>query len=136
MKQKLRSIIGMLTTIFVLGMLENLIGMPESDMSQLHNIVAGSILLLHVLVGIGLLVTATQIMRQPETAHNAPLKKQAGRGFIALVVAFLSGIMTVSNFWPEVFSFLMAVGFIAALLFYGLVFTSLTSGTARAKSKQ
>lgn len=136
MKEKLRSMVGMLTSMFILGMLENLIGAPESDMSQFHNIVAGIILLLHVVLGIGLLVTATQIIRRPETAQSEVLKKSAGRGFGALVVAFLAGVVTMSGFWPEFFSFLMAVGFIAALLSYGQALMSLGSASVHAKSKQ
>ena len=118
MKQRLRAIIGMLVTIFVLGMAENLLGTPAKDLSVAHNIFSGIILLLHVLTAIGILVVATQLMRQE--ASDAQ-KARLGRGFGSAGLAFVAGVlvMALPSPWSDICSFIMALGFIASLVFYG-----------------
>ena len=122
MTQRIRAIIGMLVTVFVLGMAENLVGSPSSDSSTAHNIFSGIILALHVLTAIGIIVTATQLAKQAKDVLP-DIKRQLGRGFGAVGVAFIAGILTLltPSPWQEILSFVMAIGFISAIVFYGSV---------------
>lgn len=120
MARKLRTIIGMLVAIFILGMAVNLVGVPDKDASVVHNIFSGIFIALHVLTAIGILVTATQLMRLSADLQKSEVKRLA-RGFGAVGIAFFAGIttMVVPSPWSEIASFIMAVGFIAALILYG-----------------
>lgn len=119
---KLRAIIAMLVTIFLLGMLVNLIGVADKDSSMFHNIISGIILALHVLTAFGILVTAIQLIGLGE---KLPEKQKIllRRGFAAVGIAFIAGMTTVAtpSPWSDVASFIMAVGFIAGLILYGCV---------------
>ena len=93
----------------------NLIGLPDETTCFAHT-ASIILLLLHVLVAIGLIIGAILIVRLTDTQ---PLRQLARAGSAAVGVAVIAGLLTMgapgANWW----SFLMAVGFIAAVLIYG-----------------
>jgi len=111
-----RGQVGMLGTAFLLGMAVNLIGLPDETTGGAKT--ATSILLgLHGLVGLGLLVGAIRVWQQTMKANSAVA--MLGRmGGISIIITLIAGVLTLStksNWW----SYLMALGFIAAFFIYG-----------------
>jgi hypothetical protein len=130
MEKGLYSILGMLTAQFVLGMSLNLIGRPGPG--SLMTIV-WIILILHALLAIGLIVNAVKTAKLSSSAVP-PIQRQVRRGFGSLLLAFLSGLMTLSPFAKDFFSFVMAVGFMMAFVFYGLALVGVNSAHANPKA--
>ncbi|HWT40787.1 MAG TPA: hypothetical protein VN081_06010 [Dongiaceae bacterium] len=122
MKERLRAIIGMLITIFVLGMAVNLLGAPDSGASVAHNILSGIILLLHVLTAVGIVVVSAQLLYRTR-GQKGRQRNHLAWGFGAVCFAFLAGVTTtaIPSPWSDFASFLMALGFMAALILYGAV---------------
>ncbi|HEY2004176.1 MAG TPA: hypothetical protein VGH44_03600 [Candidatus Saccharimonadia bacterium] len=122
-----RGQLGMLITIFLLGMGVNLLGDPGSGLARATK---GVLLGLHVLVAIGLVVGAFLTVR---LTHELDAYHRLARiGGASIGIALLSGILNLtlkSDWW----SFLMAVGFIAAVVCYGLLYvkTRVASATGR-----
>lgn len=111
-----RAQIGMLVTQFLLGMGVNLIGDPSGGLARATK---GVLLGLHVLVAIGLVVGAFQIA---SLTRDLPAFNRLARGGGASIgLALLGGILnlTLKNDW---WSFLMAIGFIAAVVIFGLLY--------------
>jgi len=125
-----RNQIGMLVAIFLLGMAVNLLGDPSGGLAQATK---GVLLALHVLVAIGLIVGAFQIVR---LTRDLPAFSRLARGGGAPIgLALLGGILNLtlkSDWW----SFLMAIGFIAAFVFYGLAYVKsrVSAATGRPES--
>ena len=118
--------LGMLVAMFLLGIAVNLIGLP-SEVSGTAKAASTIFLVLHGLLGIGLIVNASLIIRL-SLKTNSALARQAQIGAAVIVLTFIAGIITSetkSNWW----SFAMAVGFAASLPIYGMLLL-------RARAKQ
>jgi hypothetical protein len=105
-----REALSTLALQFLLGMGANLIGTPEENTGAAR-IIAGIILGLHALVGIGVIVVSVRVWltsRREGIAQNAALW-----AFIVIIITFLAGVgTTITNSgW---LSFVMAVGFVVA----------------------
>lgn len=114
---KLRSQFGMLTAMFLLGMAVNLIGLPD-EATGFWRTASICLLVLHVLVAIGLIVGAVQIRTLSEKA-GAPFRTFGMVGSAGVGVAFLGGILTMATHGNNWWSYVMAVGFISAMIGYG-----------------
>jgi hypothetical protein len=109
-----REALSALAAQFLLGMGANLVGTPEENTGGAQ-VVAGILLGLHALVGIGLLIVAVRVWmtaRREGYAQGAALW-----GLIIIVATFLVGVgtMITDSGW---LSFAMSVGFIAAAGLY------------------
>jgi len=124
-----RGAVGMLAAEFLLGMGVNLIG-PVSEAKGATKVVVSILLGLHVLVAVGLAVTAGRAVPAARGTANSNL---AIAGAVAIGVTIIAGFGTMSTDSPWL-SYLMAVGFLASVLIYGrlLVATTDRSTTARA----
>ena len=115
-----RAQIAMLSAQFLLGMGENLIGKPD-ETSGFAKAASATVLGLHVLIGVGLLVSAALAIRF--TAAWPPLKKLAWTGAVGVVVAFGAGVANMAGApgapGAEWWSFAMAAAFLEAFLAYG-----------------
>ncbi|MGA0567444.1 hypothetical protein ACO2Q7_08940 [Rathayibacter sp. KR2-224] len=109
-----REALSALAVQFLLGMGANLIGSPEEN-GGTARVLAGIILGLHALVGIGLIVVAVRVWLAARAEHTA--ERSALWAFIVVILTFLAGIATMftGNDW---LSFLMAVGFVASAALY------------------
>ena len=113
-----RGVVMMLAIEFLLGMAVNFIGLPDEATGN-AKAVTGILLGLHVLVGIGLIVSAAMATRASR-ALDGDLRTLARFGGAGIGVTFVFGILTVatgSDWW----SYLMGVGFIGSLLLYGKI---------------
>lgn len=103
-----------LSAQFLLGMAISLIGPPSETTGAAHT--ASNVLLgLHVLVAIILIAGAAGVIRAARGSNRQ--RRLAHWGAAAIVLTFGAGITTLitnSNWW----SYVMAVGFIVALLVY------------------
>lgn len=99
---------------FLLGMAANLIGSPEEN-SGAGTAVAGIVLGLHALVGIGLIVVSVRVWMAAR-AERAGVRS-ALWAFIVIILTFLAGVgtMMTGSGW---LSFLMSVGFVVAAALY------------------
>lgn len=112
-----RDQLGGLTLMFLLGMGVNLIGLPSETTgaaSALSNVLMG----VHALIGVGLIAGAIVTVAR---AKHSDVVKLAWLGLIAIILTFACGVITAitgSNAW----SYAMAVGFIANMWIYGVLF--------------
>lgn len=109
-----REALSALAAQFLLGMGANLLGSPE-DNTGAARIVAGIVLGLHALVGIGLIVVAVRawlVARREGIARRAALW-----AFIVIILTFLAGVGTMFT-GSDWLSFAMSVGFVAAAALY------------------
>lgn len=108
--------IRMLTAMFLLGMVVNLLGMSAAT-SRIATITYNISLILHILIGIGLVVGSIVTVRSAQKAMPR-LGRLAWVGLALVAGTFIAGIlsMELENDW---WSFLMAVGFMASFLVYG-----------------
>jgi hypothetical protein len=109
-----REALSALAAQFLLGIGANLVGTPEENTGGAQ-VLAGILLGLHALVGIGLLVVAVRVWlvaRRDGLAQGAALW-----ALIIIVVTFLVGVgtMLTDSGW---LSFAMSVGFVAAAALY------------------
>lgn len=109
-----REALSALAVQFLLGMGANLIGTPQENAGGAR-VVAGIILGLHALVGIGVIVVAVRVWlvaRREDVAQRAALW-----AFIVIILTFLVGVATMltDSGW---LSFAMSVGFVAAAALY------------------
>lgn len=109
-----REALSALALQFLLGMAANLIGSPEEN-SGAAVAVAGIVLALHALVGIGLIVVAVRVWMTARRGGAG--QRSALWAFIVIILTFLVGIgtMMTGNGW---LSFLMSVGFVVAAGLY------------------
>lgn len=112
-----REALSTLAVQFLLGMGANLIGSPEENDGGAR-VVAGIILGLHALVGIGVIVVAVRVWlaaRREGVAQTAALW-----AFIVIILTFLVGVGTMftGSGWM---SFLMALGFVVAAALYVVI---------------
>jgi hypothetical membrane protein len=112
-----REALSALAVQFLLGMGANLIGSPEENDGGAR-VVAGIILGLHALVGIGVIVVAVRVWlaaRREGVAQTAALW-----AFIVIILTFLVGVGTMftGSGWM---SFLMALGFVVAAALYVVI---------------
>lgn len=108
--------IMMLIVQFLLGMGANLIGYPQ----QTHGgarLVTTVLTGAHVLIAVGLLVGAVQVVRRARAADTG-VHRRARVAAALIGLTFVAGVLTMS-FRSDWWSYLMAVGFIAALASYG-----------------
>ncbi len=105
----------MLGASFLLGLAVALIGMP-SEVSGFAAVASWALLGLHVLVGIGLIAVAFQVMAAAPagSAHRGT----AVAGVVVIIATVLVGgaRMGMDSDW---LSYLMGVGFLAAFFLYG-----------------
>jgi FtsH-binding integral membrane protein len=109
-----REALSALAAQFLLGMGANLLGSPaENDGAA--RVVAGIVLGLHALVGIGILVVAVRVWL---TARREGVAQQAALwAFVVVVLTFLAGVGTMLT-GSDWLSFAMSVGFVAAAVLY------------------
>ena len=107
----------MLATMFLLGMAVNLIGLPD-ETTGFSRTASIFLLLLHVLIGIGLIVGAVRIRGLSEKAGK-PMRTFGIVGAAGVGTAFLGGVLTMATHGNNWWSYVMAVGFIAAMIAYG-----------------
>lgn len=112
-----REALSTLAVQFLLGMGANLIGSPEENAGGAR-VVAGIVLGLHALVGIGVIVVAVRVWlaaRRDGVAQTAALW-----AFIVIILTFLVGVGTMftGSGWM---SFLMALGFVVAAALYVVI---------------
>jgi hypothetical protein len=116
-----------LATVFLLGMAVNLIGLPSQVRGAAH-VASIAFLAAHVLVAVGL-VAGTVMVQRAASRLRGRYRRQAITGTAAVTVAVVAGILTLiikSNWW----SYLMAVGFIAALLANGSLLLPTTAASS------
>ena len=101
-----------LVSVFLLGMAVNLTGLPSQTSGDAH-LASIAFLAAHALIALGLIIGTVLLLRAA-----ACLGGQWRRRAVAGAAAIAAGILTVftSNNW---WSYIMAVGFITALLAYG-----------------
>ena len=105
-----------LASLFLLGMAVNLLGLPSQTSGAAH-LASIAFLAAHALIALGLLVGTTMLLRAA-TGLGGRWRRLATAGAIAIVAAFVAGVLTLitkNNWW----SYTMAAGFIAALLAHG-----------------
>jgi len=119
--------LGMLVAQFLLGMGVNLIGDPNGGLAR----AAQRVLLgLHVLVSIGLVVGAFLTVR---IAHELTSYSRLARiGGASIGIALLAGILNLA-FKSDWWSFLMSIGFISAVVCYGLLYVKTWVASATGK---
>ena len=109
-----REALSALGAQFLLGMGANLLGSPEENTGAAQ-VIAGIVLGLHALVGIGVIVVAVRVWlvaRREGVAQRAALW-----GFIVIILTFLVGVGTMIT-GSDWLSFAMSVGFVAAAALY------------------
>ncbi|MDQ1556145.1 MAG: hypothetical protein QOI02_1147 [Actinomycetota bacterium] len=112
LRRRSREALYALSAQFLLGMASNLIGEPKNSVAE---VVAGIVLSLHILVGIGIIVVAVRLLL---AARKAGLgQREALWALVILAVTFLAGVgtMVMGSEW---LSYLMAVGFLAGAALY------------------
>jgi hypothetical protein len=113
----LQAQLGLLTVQFLAGMALNLIGTPSSNIAKIGT---NLILLLHVAIAVGLVAVAIRIgMATAGSGIDTKLARFAG-GAIGLAV--LGGLLTMATPLTNVWSYVMSIGFIAAIGLYGRLY--------------
>ncbi|WP_431246506.1 hypothetical protein [Leifsonia xyli] len=109
-----REALSALALQFLLGMGANLIGSPEENEGA-AKVVAGILLGLHALVGIGLLIVAVRVLM---TARRTGVAQRASLwALVVIVLTFLAGLGTMFT-GSDWLSFAMSAGFVAAAALY------------------
>jgi hypothetical protein len=119
LKRRARGQLSMLLAQLLLGMAVNLIGEPMQA-AGLAKIASAVFLILHILIGIGLLAGAILVAVNAGRAEPS-LAGLAWIGFAVVIVTFAAGVLTMitnSGWW----SYLMAAGATALLVIYGMLF--------------
>ena len=117
--------IGALVLQFVLGMITNLyVAFPDNTQpGELWDYARSQLpTLAHIVIGTLLLVSAVVFVIRAARESNRHWLASAVTGMIAIIVAFLGGVMF-TTFQADAYSLVMALGFIAAFVAYvwGLV---------------
>lgn len=127
LKRRARGQLSMLLAQLLLGMAVNLIGQPM-ETSGPPKVASAVFLILHILIGIGLLAGAILVAVNAGRAEPS-LSGLAWIGFAVVVVTFAAGVLTMitnSGWW----SYLMAAGTTGLLVIYGIL--SVRPGQSRA----
>lgn len=122
LRRRITGMFSFLLVEYIFGMFINLFGGDEDPAQKplyVHVVFAG-----HVLIGIGLVVVAVFIFIAAREKANTVFGKIALYGLISIVLALIGGFITVilKEIFSEIGSFLMALSFIAAFIFYGYLF--------------
>ncbi|MGN6128415.1 MAG: hypothetical protein ACTHON_17805 [Humibacter sp.] len=109
-----REALSALALQFLLGMGANLVGSPEEN-SGAAAVVAGILLGLHALVGIGVIVVSVRVWMSARRTGVG--QGSALWAFIVIILTFLVGVGTMftGSGW---LSFVMSLGFIVAAALY------------------
>ena len=127
LRGRVRAQIAMLVAIFLLGMAVALIGDREATWAKVSK---GILLGLHVLVAIGLIVGAILTMRIVMKL-GGKLLRTARVASLGVGVGVIGGLLTLGAPWGDLWSYVMAVGFIVAFLFNGFLYMQTVSAAAR-----
>ena len=126
--KRARGQLMMLSAQFLLGMGVNLIGLP-SETTGGAKVATNTLLGFHILTSVGLIVGAALVIRRASRL-NRGLVSRAVAGGVLVVVTVVAGVlawMLESNLW----SYVMAVGFIGLFVVYGdLLLRARTSAAA------
>src|SRR6266581_2815657 len=119
-----RIMMPLLIVQFLLGMFANLFitFSTSTDPNPLAVVFTGGspALMLHVLVAVVIFILALQVLVTATFIHRKPLVAIATAGFASIALAFFTGIAFVySGYANDSLSYLMAVGFLVALIIYG-----------------
>ncbi|HEV3288702.1 MAG TPA: hypothetical protein VG123_06895 [Streptosporangiaceae bacterium] len=112
-----------LVSVFLLGMAVNLTGLPSQTSGGAH-LASIAFLAAHALIALGLII-GTVLLLRAAARLGGQWRRRAVAGTAAIAAAVTAGILTVltSNWW----SYIMAVGFITALLAYGSLLLPVTA---------
>jgi len=127
LRGRVRAQVAMLVSIFLLGMAVALIGDRAATWAK---VLKGILLGLHVLVAIGLIVGGILAFRIA-LRLGGKLARTARVAGMGVGVGVIGGILTLTPPWGDLWSYLMAVGFIVALLFNGFLYLQTVSAAAR-----
>jgi hypothetical protein len=122
LKKNSKRMMVFLTIEYLLGMYVNMFAAaPDDPAFATEGILPKIIFGLHGLVGTGLLIGAIVTLMVGIKSQEAKIKKTAVLAFSSVAMAFLAGIATIvlKDNAAEVSSYIMSVGFISALIFYG-----------------
>ncbi len=121
LSSRIQAQFGLLIIQFLLGMAVNLIGLPNEVSGGVRTF--DQILLgLHVLAAVGLIINAVMIARW--AGGQSPSIIKLARGSAAAIgLATIFGVLTLSGHWSNLWSYGMAVSFIAAFALYGRLFS-------------
>jgi MFS family permease len=114
-KQARGQVMGLIAQ-FLLGMAVTLIGLP-SETTGGSKTATTVFLIVHVVIAVGLAFGAVQVVLLARTTYPRT-RRLATYGAVAIVATIVAGMATLStknNWW----SYVMAVGFAAALIAYG-----------------
>lgn len=111
--------LGMLTTMFLLGMAVNLIGLPSENEGTAW-LATTIFLVLHVFVAIGLVVGSLLTVKRA-AAVGKQFVTHAWIGVGVIAATFVAGILTAST-ESQWWSYAMAAGFIASFWVYGTLY--------------
>lgn len=116
LRRRSREALTALAAQFLLGMAANLIGEPEGGFAT---VVSWIVLILHILIGIGLIVISIRLFLAAQKAGAG--QRLALWGIIVIAVTFLAGVATIvlDSDWA---SYVMAAGFLGAAVLYGGTF--------------
>lgn len=119
--RQLRLQISLISVQFLLGMGVNLIGLP-SETHGIAHIATLVALVLHVLVALVLLCNSL-VMVSLARPYGPRAHRLAVQGVIGILAAMASGILTLVAPWSNLWSYLMAIAFLAISAFYGRMFS-------------
>jgi len=126
LQKRVRGILIGLVVQFILGMAVNLFGQPPQEGMQ-EPIYSRILFIAHSLLGLLLLIGAIVIFVLAKKTKEEMVAKLSLYGMLSIILAFGGGIAVAalgeSNF-SELASFVMAIGFILAFIFYGKLFAS------------
>ena len=120
LKLQILGIIFGLSFQYILGMIVNMfVSFPESGSEeQMWQFTKTQIpLVLHIIIGLGLVITASTILARAIKAKEKNLVIAAVVGFLAILVSVIAGSLFVPS-QKDLYSFVMALGFIVAMLSY------------------
>lgn len=123
--------VRLLSIQFLLGMAINLIGLPSEVHGFAHTAVM-IILLLHILVAL-LLLTNGVILVNMSRSYGPVARRLALLAAGGIITAMCGGILTLTAPMSNLWSYLMAVAFLAIFGFYGRLL-SVVSRPKRLKS--
>lgn len=112
-----RNICIMLAAEFLLGMILNLWGSTDSTAPAWQRDLYFGLLPVHVFLGLGIGLGAVMLVRtaRRESRDHLTLNLWGGA---AVLVAMAAGVLTTTAPWSGVWSFVMAAGFMVALIAY------------------
>lgn len=124
------TILAFLILQFVLGMALNLfvtfpnIPVGSSDATYFNAIFTTPFLLEHFIVGVGLLLGSMWIVIGGLHTKIRKIAIVAAIGFLSILAAYIAGFeFLLSGFQNNGFSFIMSIGFVAALIAYYALFS-------------